>query len=96
MITPRRSAELEDILLIGSEAVAQSARLWKYAQQQLENYLLDQTMPVQAEYSRRYSRAGHPRDLFYDAARQDLAVNGLIWTPPRTDRAADYAALPEY
>lgn len=95
-ISPRRSAELEDILLIGSEAVAQSARLWKYAQQQLENYLLDPTMPVESEYSRRYSKAGHARDQFYDAARQDLAVKGTIRMRSRTDRAADYAALPEH
>jgi len=94
-VSPRRSAELEDILLIGSETVAESARLWKYAQQQVEDYLLAKTMPVESEYSRRYVKAGHARDRFYDAARHDLAVKGVIRMRSRADRAADYASLPE-
>jgi hypothetical protein len=95
-ISPRRSAELEDILLMGSEDVAQSARLWKYAQQQLEDYLLETTMPVESEYLRRYRKAGHARDQFYDAARKDLAVTGVIRLKSRAARETDYAALPEH
>jgi len=95
-ISPLRSAELEDILLIGSKSVAESARLWKYAQQQIEDYLLAQTMPVANEYERRYIKASHARDLFYIAARDDLAVKGDTTMKSRSDRAADYAALHEH
>jgi hypothetical protein len=95
-ISPRRSAALEDILLVGSQGLAEQARLWKFAQQQLENRVLRQPVVPASEYKALYAKAGHARDLFYDAARSDLAVAGKIRLTTRADRQSAYEALPEY
>jgi hypothetical protein len=91
--SPRRSAALEDILLVGSPGVAESARLWKFAQQQLENRVLDQPVIPEIEYIRLYSMLGHARDQYYDRARADLAVGEKIRLRTRQDRLVAYNAL---
>ena len=76
-----RSVSMESVLLIGSEEVVAAARKWHYDVLPLRNFALNESKARAIPFSDLYRRAGEARYEFYQAARADLGVSGVVSRP---------------
>ncbi|GAA4064968.1 hypothetical protein GCM10023065_15740 [Microbacterium laevaniformans] len=93
-INERRSAALEGVLLVGSRATVDHARIWQHAVWHLRKRVLAAPDITSDEYSRLYRMAGKARENFYRASRADLDVGGESANAmPHHDLEAAWRAL---
>ncbi len=86
----KRAELFEDLLLLGDQAVVESARRWQENNRELQRLVDATASPDESALIEAFRVTGTARDAFFRAAREHLGVSGDVvvptdWTWPPSD-----------